>query len=271
MKIKAKLFLSFLIVSLVIIASNYMLFYTNTGTQITTGVTGLEQAQIIPAFSILKIPIFLIMSLIIIASATFLVTNSVIKPVKKLRENLFQTSDYENTAIPEDEIGYLTKDICEKIRGDTTDFHEFLDNIDDLIQSVNEKGFFIYVNKKWREILGYSLEEAKKMSFPQIIKKEQLPHCMEVFNELKKGKTVEKVKTIFMSKSGKEIPVEGNINTKIEKGRLVETRGIFRDVSEKTKNKNQLDKIFNLGIERELKMKELKKEIKDLKEKLKNK
>ncbi|MBU0662161.1 PAS domain S-box protein, partial [Candidatus Micrarchaeota archaeon] len=106
-----------------------------------------------------------------------------------------------------------------------------LENANDLIQSVNSEGKFIYVNKKWKELLGYSDAEVKKLGLMDIIRKDQRAHCKEMFGKVMRGKTLTAVETVFVGKRGNEVHVEGNVTPHMENGKFVSTMAIFRDVS----------------------------------------
>lgn len=107
-----------------------------------------------------------------------------------------------------------------------------LENINDLVQSIGTDGKFVYVNRKWRETLGYSLKEAKGMSFEDILRRDQIEHCSEIFQGLLKGEKYENIETVFVTKKGEEIYVEGNVNTVVEDGKVEVTIGVFHDITE---------------------------------------
>jgi len=107
---------------------------------------------------------------------------------------------------------------------------ELFENTNDLIQSVDENGRFLYVNKKWRDVLGYTDEEARRMAFPDIIHQDHLQACFALFAEIKKGKSFDNVRTQFVAKNGRVIDVDGNISIRMKDGKFLSTWGIFREV-----------------------------------------
>jgi len=119
-------------------------------------------------------------------------------------------------------------------------FRDLFENANDLIQSVDIDGRFIYVNKKWLRTLGYTEDEAKNLTITEILRKDQIPHCMEIIKEIYSGKSFDKVETVFVSKDGREIYVEGNANARFKDGKFIATRSIFRDVTEKKKAEEEL-------------------------------
>ncbi len=112
-------------------------------------------------------------------------------------------------------------------------YKDILENANDLIQSVDREGRFIYVNRKWLEILGYTKEEADRMTFTDILHKDRIPHCTALLEEVSHGNAVDQVETVFITKNGKDVIVEGSINAVFKNGEFAATRGIFRDITER--------------------------------------
>jgi|GEM_PF-2746490 len=120
---------------------------------------------------------------------------------------------------------------------------DLFDNANDLIQSVSLKdGSFIYVNRAWRETLGYSEQEKANLSIFKILHPECLAHCQRLFEQLKKGeiKQVERLEVTFLTKEGRAVILEGSINCRVENDVPVATRAIFRDVTEKKRSEAAL-------------------------------
>jgi urea ABC transporter urea binding protein len=119
-------------------------------------------------------------------------------------------------------------------------YRDLFENSTDLIQSVNNAGRFEYVNGKWMETLGYTREETKQLTLMDILRKDQVQHCNELFERVRNGETLGRVETVFVSKDGREIIVDGNVNGQFKNGQFVATRAIFRDITEKKKAENAL-------------------------------
>jgi len=115
-------------------------------------------------------------------------------------------------------------------------FRDLLENANDLIQSVAPDGHFLYVNKAWRKILGYSEKEVASLTLWDIIHPDSISHCKEVFQRVMLGEIVSNVEAVFVAKDGKLVLVEENVSCRFGGGKPVSTRGIFRDITERKKN-----------------------------------
>jgi PAS domain S-box-containing protein len=134
------------------------------------------------------------------------------------------------------------KEAEKQIRLSEEKYRDLFENAIDLIQSVNEKGAFEYVNKSWMKALGYTQEEVKNLNFLDIIHPKSKEHCIKYFNDILNKKTVSnQLQISFITKTGKELIVEGNISAKYtEDG--VSTRGIFHDITERIKAEEKIKK-----------------------------
>src|SRR3990172_8840818 len=150
-----------------------------------------------------------------------------------------------------DEKGEITRvvlvymDMTERVRAEEAlrmseaKYRDLFENANDLIQSVAPDGSFLYVNRAWRETLGYSEDEVLGLSIFDIIH----PGCEDCSAELKSvvfGEKAGSIETRFVTRDKRELIVEGNVNTIMEEGRLVGTRGILRDITGRKKSEEVL-------------------------------
>ena len=87
-------------------------------------------------------------------------------------------------------------------------YRDLFENANDLVQSVAPDGHFLYVNKAWRQILGYSEEEVANLTIWDIIHPDSIPHCREIFQKVMSGEAVSNVEAIFLAKDGNLVTVE---------------------------------------------------------------
>ncbi len=134
----------------------------------------------------------------------------------------------------------------EAVRESEERLRDFFDNALDLIQSVSPDGRFLYVNRAWRESLGYTEREIAALSVFDIIAPECLDHCTRVLRQVTSGENAAFIETTFLAKDGRRIVVEGNVNCRFEDGKPTASRGIFRDITGRKRMEEELRKANTL-------------------------
>ena len=62
-----------------------------------------------------------------------------------------------------------------------------IENASDMIQSVRADGSFEFVNRAWRDALGYTDEDLATMNVWELIHPEQIEHCQIAFVRAMQG------------------------------------------------------------------------------------
>lgn len=163
------------------------------------------------------------------------------------KDGSYKWLSWKSISIPEDEIIYAVardetdrKEIEETIRKNEETLKDFFMSANDLIQIVGSDGKIQFVNRAWEETLGYETDEIKGMDFRHILHEDSVEHCTNIFSDMVNGQSYNYVEITFLTKQGKEIHVEGNINGRFDEGKFVSTRGIFRDVTQKWKQDEKI-------------------------------
>ena len=112
-------------------------------------------------------------------------------------------------------------------------YRGLLDNANDLVQSVAPDGSLLYVNRAWRERLGYDEEEIPALSIFEIVHPDNRVHCESAFRRVLAGESVRGMETIFVTKDGQQIVLEGDMSRRSDGGSSVATVGVFRDISDR--------------------------------------
>jgi PAS domain S-box-containing protein len=119
----------------------------------------------------------------------------------------------------------------EALRERDESLRDLFENANDLIQVVSPDGRLLYVNRAWRQTLGYSEEEVPRLSLSDIVHPDSRGHCMESFQRLVSGESLDGIRAVFLTGDGRPISVEGNCSCRFDDGRPVYVRGIVRDVT----------------------------------------
>jgi PAS domain S-box-containing protein len=119
-------------------------------------------------------------------------------------------------------------------------YRDLLDNANDLIQSVDQNGRFLYVNRAWKETLGYSDGEIGSLNVFDVISPACQSHCSLLFQQILTGSPIPRVEVQFTAKDGTAVVLEGSINCSFVDGRPGVTRGVFRDITQRKAMEQQL-------------------------------
>ncbi len=110
---------------------------------------------------------------------------------------------------------------------------QLFDGIRDLIQCVAPDGRFLFVNRAWREVLGYTAKEVAKLNVFSIIHPDYHAHCQKFMQRIMAGEDAGLIEVPFLTKAGQAIVVEGNVNLYSIDNVPLATRGIFRNITER--------------------------------------
>ncbi|MDH4320791.1 MAG: PAS domain S-box protein, partial [Desulfobulbaceae bacterium] len=149
---------------------------------------------------------------------------------EELQQRLMQLE--QEAAVNQLTLATLTEDVNR--------YSTLVDEAHDLIHSVTPEGSFLYVNRAWRERLGYNAADLASLSLMDIIDESCRNKCRAIFADLINGEPLDRNETTFVAKDGSRILVEGRCSTKFKDGKAVAMVGFFRDVTERAKNEQAL-------------------------------
>ncbi len=121
-------------------------------------------------------------------------------------------------------------------------YNDLFENTSDLIQCVDQEERLVYVNPAWLKTLEYDLEEVKSLKFTDIVHPDFKRYIKTNFINLKNGNDFTHVELMLLSKSGKEVNVEGNISNDYTADNAINKRAIFRNITDHKKVLNDLEK-----------------------------
>jgi PAS domain S-box-containing protein len=148
------------------------------------------------------------------------------------------------------EILVIARDITQRkqaenaLRESEEKLRDLLDNTNDLIFSVTSDGRFRYVNKGWKQSLGYKENEIPNLKISDIVDQEFIEDYESKFARIKTGEEIGLIDTVFRCKNGSKLFVEGKVTCKSVNNELIYSRCIFRDV---TRDKHLKEQMFRLS------------------------
>lgn len=108
---------------------------------------------------------------------------------------------------------------------------ELLDTTDDLVCTTGADGRIDYVNRAWRETLGYGLEEARRMQPWEMVAREHLARYREAALRLVSGETIDDFEAVLIAVDGRRVVCRGRAVPEMRGTRCVATRAVYRNVT----------------------------------------
>ena len=149
----------------------------------------------------------------------------------------------------------LMHDITERKKAEQTlreseeRLRDLFEQMNDLVQSVSPEGKLLFVNRAWREALGYTEAELQNLNIFQLISPDCQEHCMALFQRLMRGEDVGTIDVRLITKSGQRLDLSGHVNVRFQNGQPISTRGIFRDETKRKQAELALHEL-NASLER---------------------
>jgi PAS domain S-box-containing protein len=119
----------------------------------------------------------------------------------------------------------------EALQAKEEQYRDLFENATDLIHSVDPNGRFLYVNRAWKETLGYTDEDLRTRTVIDLVDESQREGYAQLLKEIIEHGEELPIKATYIAKDGRRVHVEGNSNARKVDGRSVATRTILRDVT----------------------------------------
>lgn len=110
-------------------------------------------------------------------------------------------------------------------------FRDLFDGMQELVHSVTPDGRFVYVNRAWRDTLGYTADEVQNLRFADIYFPEDADRVKRHFARKLAGEKLTNAEARLRTKSGRVVHIEADSHFVFENGQPVASRTIMRDVT----------------------------------------
>jgi PAS domain S-box-containing protein len=135
------------------------------------------------------------------------------------------------------------KSLNKKLEQSELKYRKFIEEADDLIYVINEKGKFSYVNPTFERVSGYSLKELKKMNFNFLIHEDyRAVHNQFYFEQIKKKAPVTYFEFPIYTKNMKLVWIGQKVQMNFENGKMISAICIARDITQRKATEQELIK-----------------------------
>lgn len=131
-------------------------------------------------------------------------------------------------------------------RGGEERYRDLFERSNDLIQIISREGDIRFVNRAWRQALGYAPSEVQRLSVFDVVPPVCRTRWTELLRRVFSGENLVRVETEFFTREGKTLAVEGSLSQINEPGRPPAVRAIFRDITESKVAEEQQQKFVSL-------------------------
>jgi PAS domain S-box-containing protein len=111
------------------------------------------------------------------------------------------------------------------------EYREAVEHAHDLIYSAAPDGTLIFVNRSWREALGYHATDVAGLSMWTVVHPDSRVRYGEIVRRVMAGEDVGPTEVLFVTAHGAALTAEGTITCARDHGTVTATRGFFRDVT----------------------------------------
>ncbi|WP_298357110.1 PAS domain S-box protein [Runella sp.] len=137
------------------------------------------------------------------------------------------------TLIGEDVTNKLR--VANALNKSNAQLQDLVDNTSDLIQLVSLEGKFLFVNRAWRERLGYDLDELMGLTLKDILWPEAAEATLELLKRVQEGEKVPDFETVFWNKQQKKIYLTGSVTCRYENDKPTAFRCILHDATSRVR------------------------------------
>jgi PAS domain S-box-containing protein len=108
-----------------------------------------------------------------------------------------------------------------------------VDNINDGVYTLDENGYFTFVNKVIEDRSGLTIEQFNKLKFADIVLEKDIDRVKQNFDKIMAGGNVPPYELIYKTSSGEPLAVEVNTKPIYKEGKIIGLQGISRDITER--------------------------------------
>lgn len=163
-----------------------------------------------------------------------------------LRPKVLSRDEIGSLALSFSQMSETVQEKINKLKESEEQYKHLFETTSDLIQTMNPDGKILFVNRAWREKLGYTKEDLTNLKLDDIIQHDLFSECDVTFQKALEGQRTENLEIKLIKHDGEIIDVEGNVFCNLKEGMPSTVTCFLRDVTEQKKTESQLKFHANL-------------------------
>jgi PAS domain S-box-containing protein len=159
--------------------------------------------------------------------------------LSSLLESIYKRKELEKSlSLAQNEL--LRKQAEEELRESEDKYKRLIDNIPEIIFTIDLEGKITFVSNRTKEILGYENSETINMNILNFIPEEDRQRAMEILQKGMKGEQIKHFQTPMINKSGERLIFECSFSRVYKNGAVVGAQGTAVDINERKKAEEAL-------------------------------
>lgn len=157
-----------------------------------------------------------------------------------LRPKVLSRDEIGSLALSFSQMAETVQETINKLKESEEQYEHLFETTSDLIQTMDVDGKILFVNRAWREKLGYTKENLTNLKLEDIIQRDLLSKCDISFQKALEGQRTDNLEIKLVKQDGEIIDVEGNVFCNLKEGIPSMVACFLRDVTEQKKAEDQL-------------------------------
>lgn len=124
---------------------------------------------------------------------------------------------------------------------------DLIDNTSEVIMMLSPELDFLFVNKSFRETLGYNIASLTDIKLPDILYPQFAQDTLDKLKEVEKGIHIHDFQMVVRNIENKRVYLSGDINCRFENGKPVNFRCLFRDITQRRRAERAQDLYYSIA------------------------
>ncbi len=163
-------------------------------------------------------------------------------PRQPIKDETVYLTEYNERLIRKMENKMLELKRVNMVLGDSEEkYKDLIDNANDAVLVVDQDGHIGFVNPKFCEMTGYSVDEAKLLHINKLVHPDDVGMVREYLSKRMAGERVPRNYELrLLTRTGQTIYLENNAGIIEKEGRLIEVLNIMRDITQRREAEESL-------------------------------